>query len=274
MALTSTEFDYIRNLVRDQTAIVLEPGKEYLIEARLLPLLRREGLASFQDLVTTLNAQPYNGLQRKVAEAMTTNETSFLRDLHPFEAIKSSILPELAAKRADELRLDIWCSACSSGQEPYSLAILIREHFPGLGDWSLRLMASDLSTEVLARARAGRYTQLEVNRGLPASYLVKYFQQQGTEWVIKDEIRRMVEYFEINLAKPWPLLPAMDLVLMRNVLIYFDLETKKEVLLRVRRALKPDGFLMLGGAETTLNIDDSFQRFQAGRACWYQPIRK
>ena len=148
--------------------------------------------------------------------------------------------------------------------------MLIREHFPELSSWSLRLMAGDLSTEMLERAKTGRYTQLEVNRGLPARYLVEYFRRQGTDWEISDGIRRMVEYFPMNLAGSWPILPAMDVIFMRNVLIYFDLATKKTILAKVRRVLKADGHLVLGGAETTFNIDESFERFSAGKAGWYR----
>jgi len=273
MAITASEFDYIQRLVLDQSAIVLEDDKQYLAESRLLPLARREGFDSLTSLVACLRTKTSAGLHRKVVEAMTTNETSFFRDFHPFETLRKSILPELMAKRAGSRELNIWSAACSSGQEPYSLALLLREHFPALSGWSVRIIATDLSVDILTRAREGRYSQLEVNRGLPASLLVKYFRQQGTDWQIRDDIRSSIEFQILNLAETWPLLPRMDMVWMRNVLIYFGLEAKRQIMGRVRRVLKEDGFLFLGGAETTFNVDDAFERAQYERTTCYR-IRK
>jgi chemotaxis protein methyltransferase CheR len=224
-------------------------------------------------MVAWLGAKKFDGLQRKIVEAMTTNETSFFRDFHPFEALRKSILPELITKRASSRELNFWSAACSSGQEPYSLALLLQENFPSLTGWSVRIIATELSAEMLVRAREGRYSQLEVNRGLPASLLVKYFQQHGSDWQIREDVRRKVEFQFLNLADPWPLLPPMDVVLMRNVLIYFGLDTKKKILGRVRQLLKLDGFLFLGGAETTFNLDDTFERAQFDRTICYRVLR-
>ena len=160
-------------------------------------------------------------------EALANNETSFFRDVHPFETLKQWILPELARRRAAEARLHIWCAACSSGQEPYSVAMLLREHFPALRDWQVRILGSDLSSEMLQRARGGRYSQLDVHRGVSARLLAKYFQKVGAEWQITEDIRRMVEFRPINLIDTWPPFPAQDVILLRNVLIYFDLETQE-----------------------------------------------
>lgn len=273
MILSMPEFNYVRRLVLDQSAIVLEEDKGYLVESRLLPLARREGFASLNLLVQKMQAEPVNGLHHKAVEAMTTNETSFFRDFHPFEALKKVVLPELIAKRATERALTIWCAASSSGQEPYSLSMLIRENFPQLASWKVRILATDLSTDILARAREGRYSQLEVNRGLPANLLVKYFQKRGCDWYLRDDIRGMVEYQVVNLSNAWPVLPPMDIVMIRNVLIYFGVETKKAILSRVRRVLKPDGYFFLGGAETTFSIDDSYERVEFERATCYR-IRK
>jgi chemotaxis protein methyltransferase CheR len=270
MTMTASEFDYIRRLVLEQSAIVLEEDKQYLAESRLLPLARREGFDSIASMVAGLGAKKYDGLQRKVVEAMTTNETSFFRDFHPFEALRKSILPELMTKRACGRELNFWSAACSSGQEPYSLALLLQEHFPSLAGWSVRIIASELSAEMLARAQEGRYSQLEVNRGLPATLLVKYFRQHGSEWQIREDVRRRVEFQNFNLADAWPLLPRMDVVMMRNVLIYFSVETKKRILSKVRHLLKPDGFMFLGGAETTFNLDDTFERVQFDRTICYR----
>ena len=270
MALGAAEFDFIRRLVLDQSAIVLDADKTYLVESRLLPLARREGLDSIGGLVGRLRGAPFNGLHQEVVEAMTTNETSFFRDFHPFEMLRKGVLPELLARRADERRLNIWCAACSAGQEPYSVGMVLREHFPQLANWNVRILASDISREMVERAREGRYSQLEVNRGLPASLLVKYFQKQGCEWQIQPSIRGMVDFTLFNLAAAWPPLPPMDIILMRNVLIYFSVETKKNILAKIRRQLKPDGFLLLGGAETTFNLDESYQRVQFDRGACYR----
>jgi|SRR3990172_6670233 len=260
MSISREGFDYVRTLVHTHSGVVLEPGKEYLVESRLQPLAQSEGLNSVQALVERLRASSLNGLHKRVVEAMTTNETSFFRDLHPFEELRKSILPQLIEKRRAERRIAIWSAACSTGQEPYTIAMIMQEHFPELAGWSCRLMASDIAEEVMAKARSGRYSQLEVSRGLPAAYLVKHFHHRGNEWEIGEETRRKVEYFAINLTKPWPALPRMDVILMRNVLIYFDLETKKRIFANLRRQLQADGYLALGGAETTLGIDDSFER--------------
>jgi chemotaxis protein methyltransferase CheR len=232
--------------------------------------VRQEGFASFEELVAQLRAHPFNGLHWKVVEAMTTNETSFFRDVHPFEALKKVILPEFLTKRASERKLHLWCAASSSGQEPYTVAMLLREYFPMLANWTIQFVASDISNEMVARSREGRYSQLEVNRGLPATLLVKYFQKQGMEWQIKEELRRMIEFHQVNLAEAWPSWPPMDIILMRNVMIYFDVETKKTILSKIRRLLRPDGYLFLGGAETTMNLDDAFERVQFDKSGCYR----
>jgi len=209
-------------------------------------------------------------LEQAVVAAMTTNETSFVRDLHPFEALKNFVVPDLLARRSGARRLSIWCAASSTGQEPYTVAMLLREHFPALSSWEISFVASDLSADVLARARAGRYSQLEVNRGLPARWLVKYFQKHGTEWELVPDIRNMVSFRQVNLLESWPTMPPLDLVFIRNVLIYFDQEVKKQILGRIRRLMQPDGYLFLGNAETTLNVDDKFQRTQFEKSGCYK----
>jgi chemotaxis protein methyltransferase CheR len=270
MTLNLTEFNFIRRLVLEQSAIVLEADKGYLVESRLMPLARREGFPSLNHFVQKLQVEPLQALHRQAVEAMTTNETSFFRDFQPFEALKKVVLPDIITRRSAERELNIWSAASSSGQEPYSLAMLIRENFPKLASWKVRILATDLSTDILARASEGRYSQLEVNRGLPAPLLVKYFQKRGCDWYLRDDIRSMVDYKVVNLANAWPFLPLMDIVLIRNVLIYFGVETKKEILAKVRRVLKPDGYFFLGAAETTLNLDDSFERVPIERATCYR----
>lgn len=180
------------------------------------------------------------------------------------------MLPDLIAKRAAEKKLTIWCGAASTGQEIYSVLILINENFPDLFNWDFKFIGTDICTEVLAKARAGRFSQLEVNRGLPAPLLVKYFTRQGSEWEVRADLRKRVELRELNLVKDWPWMPALDIVFLRNVLIYFDVETKRSILGRIRRNLKPDGYLFLGGAETTLNVDDAFERVMLEKTTTYK----
>jgi chemotaxis protein methyltransferase CheR len=268
--LDPTDFEFVSSLVMKRSAIVLEPEKNYLVESRLLPLARREGLASVAELVARMRASSLNGLQQKVVEAMTTNETSFFRDLNPFEALRKAVLPELFQRRAAERRLQIWCGASSTGQEPYTIALVLREHFAAFADWKINIVATDLSTEILARACQARYSQLEVNRGLPAPLLVKYFQRQGTEWQLKEEVRRLVEFRQLNLIDPVWAIATSDIVFMRNVLIYFDVATKKNILKRIRQVLRPDGYLFLGGAETTMNLDGAFERVNFERSGCYR----
>jgi chemotaxis protein methyltransferase CheR len=268
--MLDTDFQYIREFVYQKAAIVLEDGKAYLVESRLQPIVRSEGFESLSAMVSQMRARPMNGLHWKVVEAMTTNETYFFRDIHPFEILRKTVLPELIKARAAERQINLWCAASSSGQEPYTIMMVLREHFPELSNWKIDFIASDISKEMLERCREGCYSRLEVNRGLPAPLLVKYFQKIGTQWRIHDSLRQGIEFRQINLAEAWPPMPPMDIVFMRNVLIYFDVQTKKNIMARLGKLLKPDGCLFLGGAETTFNIDDSFKRVQAGNSAYYQ----
>jgi chemotaxis protein methyltransferase CheR len=269
MNLPAAAFDQIRNVVRERSAIVLEPGKEYLVEARLTPIARAHGLASLEDLARLLTpANPE--LVREVVHAMTTNETSFFRDHYPFEVLQRQVLPEVLRQRQSSRTLDIWCGACSSGQEPYSIAMLLREHFPELASWNVRILATDLSSAILERAREGKYRQLEVNRGLSAAQLVRYFERDGLDWRLKPEVRSMVKFSELNLLDNWLTLPTFDIVFLRNVLIYFDVDVKKAILRKVRQHLVRGGILFLGGAESTMNIDNQFERAPYERAGCYR----
>ena len=270
MSVAAVDFDFISTLVRERSAIVLERGKEYLIEARLLPLARERGTGTIEGLVDELRRSPNGPLRDLVVEAMTTNETSFFRDLHPFSALSEHILPDLVRARSSERVLNIWSAACSSGQEPYSIAMLVQDVLGADPSWRVRLLATDISPAMLARTREGVYTQFEVNRGLPANLLIRHFRKVGLHWQIEDGLRRMVETRLLNLDENLPPMPQMDVIFMRNVLIYFDAATKRQILAKIRRVLRPDGYLVLGGAETTLNLDDSFDRVQIGRAPVYQ----
>lgn len=271
MGISSVDFDYLRQLMRQQTSIVLDAGKEYIAESRLAQLVYKEGFSSVQDLVQQLRSNSFSTLHRRVVNAMMNNETWFFRDLLPFEALRKRVLPDLTSVRGTERTIQIWSAACSVGQEPYSIAMMIRENFPELRTWNIRIMATDVSTSALERAAAGRYSQLEVNRGLPIHLLMRYFSRDGVEWVLSDEIRQMVEFKQMNLAEAWPMLPTMDVVMLRNVLIYFDVPIKKEILGRLRRQLRPDGYMFLGSAETTLNLDENFDRVQYETTAFYRP---
>jgi chemotaxis protein methyltransferase CheR len=270
MPVTPSEFSYIQTLIRNHAGLVLDPGKEYLVDSRLDPLARSEGFATIGAMLEKIRLQPLNGTHRKIVDAMTTNETSFFRDIHPFEALKKEIVPGLISRRASERQLNIWCGAASTGQEPYSIAILLREHFPLLASWKIRMLATDINNEVLERARSGRYRQMEVNRGLPAPLLVKYFKDNASIWEIREDIRAMIEFREMNLIQTWWPMPKLDLVFLRNVMIYFDVETKKMILGKIRSLLSPDGFLFLGSAETTLNLDDNFESVMFGKVMCYR----
>jgi chemotaxis protein methyltransferase CheR len=269
MTLATADFDFVRAMVHRHSAIVLDPGKEYLVESRLTSVARGEGFATLAQFIAALRQTPVGPAQKKVIEAMTTNETSFFRDIHPFDALRKDVLPPLLTARAAQKRLRIWCGASSSGQEPYTIAMVLREILP-IG-WEARITATDISEEMLQRTRAGRYSQLEVNRGLPAPMLVRHFTKAGTEWTVKDELRSMIETQFVNLIEPWPPWQPFDVVFLRNVLIYFDVPTKRAILQKIRQHLRPDGWLFLGGAETTLGIDDSWQRVTAGKTVCYRP---
>ena len=270
--LDPVTFQYLANFVRDKSAIVLDPSKAYLLHSRLTPIATRNGLNSLSELVSKLQTPGNRALAQQVVEAMTTNETSFYRDIHPFDALKMHIVPELLQRRERERTLNIWSNACSSGQEVYSIAMLLREHFPALSTWKIRLLATDLSSAIVKKAQEGVFNQIEVNRGLPLPMLLKYFTKSGLTWQIKDEIRKLIEFRELNLIEPWPAdLPAMDIIFIRNVLIYFDPATKSQVLQRAAKLLRPDGYLFLGGAETMMNLNLPFTRQQLGKATCFRP---
>lgn len=274
MSLTTVDFDYVRKLVMDRSGIVLEPGKEYLVEARLTRVADQVGYKSIDKLVEALRSHNSKELWGKVIDAMTTNETTFFRDYHPYEVLKNVVVPELLKARAAERRLEIWSAACSSGQEAYSIAMLLREHFPETINWEVRITASDISSDMLERTRAGLYNQVEVSRGLPDDLRSRYFQQENSKWRVVDGLRRMIDPVEVNLTSTWPpTLPTMDIIFIRNVLIYFDMDTKKAILRKARRLLRRDGYLFLGTGETTINLDDEFDRVQYDKTTYYR-LRK
>jgi chemotaxis protein methyltransferase CheR len=256
--------------VHRHAAIVLEADKGYLIETRLTGLCRAMAIASPSELIARLRAQPGGELRQRVLDAMTINETSFFRDIHPFATLRTTVLPALLAARAQTRQLTIWSAASSSGQEPYSVAMLLLEHFPQLAHWSVRIVATDVSHEMIERARRGRYTQFEVNRGLPLPMQLRFFTRHGTEYEVCPQVRAMVDFREVNLAGALPPLPPVDVVLLRNVLIYFDAPTRQRVLTHVRRLMRPDGWLCVGSGESAAD-DDRFRREQIGPTTWLRP---
>ncbi len=268
MTVKAAAFGYLQQMVKEQAGIVVETDKEYLAESKLSGLAREQGFSTLEPLVDQLRRAPYGELHRRVVEALTTNETSFFRDQLPFETLRTTLIPQLLAKSSRPLT--IWCAACSSGQEPYSVAILIKEHFSRIASQT-RIIASDVSREMLARTKLGVYTQFEVNRGLSGVLRSRYMMPVNAGWQTKPELRAMVETREINLATAFPPLPQIDILLVRNVLIYFDTPTKQDILTRMHRALGPDGLLFLGGGESTLGFDVGFERCTSeNKATWYR----
>ncbi len=268
MTLERAAFQRVQHLVRTQGGIVVDEGKEYLVEARLTPLVQQFQVKRIEELVERIDSDP--DVKTQIVEAMTTNETSFFRDHRPFDILRTDIIPELIKSRANRRTLEIWSAACSSGQEPYSLAILLREHFPALASWKIRIHATDLSTAILNRARNANYSQLEVNRGLSAVQLIKNFDRAGLHWELKPELRAMVEFAPLNLVGQWPIMQTFDIIFLRNVLIYFDAKTKGSVLHKIGRSLAPDGYMMLGGGENLLDIDSPFERVSFEKASCYR----
>lgn len=271
MPIGSGQFAWVSELVHREAAIVLQLGKEYLVEARLLPLARAAGLPDTDAYVREAQ-RPGNLPQRRaIVEALTTNETSWFRDATVFESFRREILPTLTADRMPHRPIRVWSAAASTGQEAYSLAMLLTEE---LGTAQrFEIIGTDISREVLERARQGRYTQMEVNRGLPARFMVRYFRRSGASWQISPDLQRKVQFRELNLAVPFPPdLPTFDVVFLRNVLIYFDMSTKITVLRRVRQVVVPGGWLILGTAETTRGIDDGFEPVRMGGLSAYRSV--
>ncbi len=254
--MTDLDFEYLRGYLKQRSGLALTAEKRYLVESRLGPVCRRFAAQSLHHLIATLRAPHGRDLERAVVEAMTTNETFFFRDRIPFDLFRDVVLPEVLARNAARRRLRIWCAAASTGQEPYSLAMLLQEAAPRLAGWQVDIVATDISTEVLEKAKLGLYSQFEVQRGLPVQWLLKYFTQQGDQWQIAASLRAMVEFRQLNLLQGFESLGAFDVIFCRNVLIYFDAPTKSEILARFGTSLAPGGALLLGAAETVIGLTD------------------
>lgn len=260
-------YRFLQEHVYSEAGIVIEDDKHYLFECRLAPIVRQLGLGSINDLCELLMATREVGVGRQVVEAMTTNETYFFRDLAHYDAIRTTLLPRLKQERTDTRKLRFWSAAASTGQEAYSLAMLLLEE--RLSDWNLQILGTDFSSAVLARARAAKYQQIEVNRGLPAAMLVKHFSRCGIDWQLSEAVRSMVRFEAIDLRKSMRALGPFDLVFCRNVMIYFDAETKKKILKELHGTLFRGGWLMLGGAETAFGVEEWFERQVIGNATVY-----
>ena len=264
-----TDFEVYGDLLKEHSGLALSPDKSYLIESRLNPVAKKWDFASLDAMTIALQGVPEKELVNDIVEAMTTNETSFFRDNTPFDIFRDDVLPILQEKRAAQKNLNIWCSAASSGQEPYSLAMILKELEPtSYKGWRTSIKATDLSTEIIEQAKEGLYSQFEVQRGLPIQMLMKYFTQEEEKWRLKDEIRKMVEYGIFNLLDSMAGLGTFDVIFCRNVLIYFDDQTKADVLARMKNILTPDGFLFLGGAETVLGLTEAFKPLPGKRGLY------
>jgi len=267
--VTPPDYEYLRKLLKDRSGLDLSADKQYLIESRLLPLSRKAGMASISELVQKMKGGSAD-ITTQVVEAMTTNETFFFRDKVPFDHFRDSIMPEILQARASRKTLRIWCAAGSTGQEPYSLAMCLKEMGAALSGWRVEILATDLSQEVLEKSKAGIYSQFEVQRGLPIQMLVKYFKQTGELWQINADIRAMVQHRQLNLLHDFSQLGVFDVIFCRNVLIYFDQDTKINIFNRLAKATEPDGFLVLGAAETVVGLTDVFKPYPERRGL-YQP---
>ena len=267
--MTPPEYEYLRKLLKDHSGLDLSADKQYLIESRLLPLSRKCGVPGIAELVQKIKGGS-STIIAQVVEAMTTNETFFFRDKVPFEHFRDSIMPEMLKARAARKSIRIWCAAGSTGQEPYSLAMSLKEMGTALAGWRIDILATDLSTEVLEKSKSGVYSQFEVQRGLPIQLLVKYFKQNSELWQIGPELRAMVQHRQLNLLHDFSQLGTFDIIFCRNVLIYFDQETKINIFGRLARAMESDGFLVLGAAETVVGLTDAFKPFPDRRGL-YRP---
>jgi chemotaxis protein methyltransferase CheR len=271
---SSAHYDYLRQLVFGLSRNVLDPSRDYLFESRLSRLLRNQGMSHVSELVQHLRTCPNPALEHAIADAMTINETSFFRDTRPFELLRAELLPRFVESRRHNRALRFWSAACSTGQEPYSLAMLMREHFSTLANWNIRIEGTDICTEVVERARSGSYRRIEINRGLPARHIVRFFDHHGEDWVIKPEVKALCNFRQANLcASPLPFSRAddrFDVIFLRNVMLYFAQETRKTLLAGMHRLLAPDGILFLGSSEQPAD-PSIWTSVLSGGTCYFKP---
>jgi chemotaxis protein methyltransferase CheR len=260
LSISADDFKIVREFLIENSGISLDAGKEYLVEARLATLASSEKVDGLNALIVELGKNPKGDLGKKVVEAMTTNETSFFRDKHPFETLKTTIIPELFKNLQADKQIQIWSAASSSGQEPYSLAMLLEDTFSWAKDWQIKIVATDISEEMLEKCRSGLYSQFEISRGLPPHYLPRFFQRAESKWQIKPEVRERMDFRYLNLCEDWIGLPQMDIIFMRNVLIYFEDGVKKSIFEKILKVLRPGGYLFLGSGETPVGWQDGFEQ--------------
>ncbi|MFM8707483.1 MAG: CheR family methyltransferase [Planctomycetia bacterium] len=271
MKVGPAQFAFLRSLLRRRTGVVIDDSKHYLVVARLLPIVKQRAIPSLDTLIDRLKTGLDPSLERDVLNAMMTHETSFFRDKSPFETLRS-LIEELLPKRQMLRQLTIWSAACSTGQEPYSIAMTLNEHFADvLATWRVRILATDISEPILGKAREGVFSDLETNRGLPAELLKKYFRPLQGKWSIAQDCRRLVEFRNLNLNGTWPTMPVCDVVFLRNGMLYFDVPTRAALVGKMRRHVKPDGALLIGGAETMIGIEAGYQRLLGKGCSYYRP---
>lgn len=270
LMVSKESVDFVITLLHKESGLVLDSSKTYLIEARLEPIAREAGLASIDELCRHLKQKPTSPLLQRVVDAMATNETSFFRDMIPFDIVRNALLPDLLSSNQPRRRIRIWSAACATGQEPYSLAMLLCNAESMLAGWEIGILATDLVERVLERARNGIYTQYEIQRGLPAQYMTRFFDQIGSEWKVRPEVKRWVAFKRLNLLSDFSSFGQFDIIFCRNILIYFDAAMKKKVLEGMAASLTPNGALFLGGGETPLGITDRLTRMEAGRGVYYK----
>jgi chemotaxis protein methyltransferase CheR len=267
--MTPVDYEFLRKFLKERSGLDLSADKQYLVESRLAPLARKAGLAGLDELIARIRTGA-TALGADVVEAMTTNETFFFRDKIPFDHLREAVIPELLQSRAARKGLRIWCAAASTGQEPYSIAMCLKEMGAQLAGWRIEIIGTDISPQVLEKSKSGIYTQFEVQRGLPIQLLVKYFKQNGEVWQIAPEIRSMIQYRPLNLLQDFSHMGKFDVIFCRNVLIYFDQDMKTNIFGRLAKTVEPDGFLALGAAETVVGLTDAFKP-HADRRGLYRP---
>ena len=271
MSLATTDIQFLCDLVADESGNVISERQVYLLEQKLSQVAKSKGLDNVDGLVTKLRKSKDPKLCSEIAEAVTINETSFFRDSHPFESLKKAILPELMKRRGNTKSIRIWCAACSTGQEPYSIVMTCKE-LAELENWNLSILATDICEEVLDKSKQGIYSQLEVNRGLPAKKLVMNFDRKGRNWQVKSELRKKIRFQRLNLMQPLPMMGQFDIIFIRNVLIYFDKTSRQQILQKISKQLMPDGYLFIGSAETLIGLDLPYQRKEINGTICYQCI--
>ncbi|MFN3191446.1 MAG: CheR family methyltransferase [Aureliella sp.] len=271
MAIKTQDLEYLQDVVARRSANKIAPRQSQMLEQQLTTVAVENGLKDVETLIAELRRVNNPKLQDKVAEAATINETQFFRDVHPFESLKNSIIPELMQRNSATRQFRIWCAACSSGQEPYSIAMTILEHFPQLKDWNISILATDISHNMVRRTQEGNFSQLEVNRGMPPQKLVRFFDRSGTSWKVKSELSQLITTRQLNLAKPWPFLGQFDVIFIRNVLIYFEQSVKVDILKRMRGNLRDQGYLFLGGPEMLLGLGLPYERQEIDASVCYRP---